>query len=60
MPFDTLGGSGLLPAFSPDSVVAVTAQGERALGACYVAVCERLGHGEYEGLVGSALGDQLF
>ena len=60
VPFDTLGGSGLLPAFSPDSVVAVTAQGERALGACYVAVCERLGHGEYEGLVGCALGDQLF
>ncbi len=59
VPFDTIGGGGLLPAFSPDSFVAITAQGERSLGDCYVAVCERLGRGEYEGLIGSALGDRL-
>lgn len=59
VPFDSLGGEGLLPAFSPDSAVAITPQGERTLGECYVAVCERLGRGEYEGLIGSALGDQL-
>lgn len=60
VPFDTLGGGGLLPAFSPESVVAVTPQGERTLGDCYIAICERLGRGEYEGLIGSALGDRLF
>lgn len=60
VPFDSLGGSGLLPAFLPDSVVAMTPQGERSLGECYVAVCTRLGRGEYEGLIGSALGDRLF
>lgn len=59
VPFDTLGGGGLLPAFVPDDVVAVTPHGERKLGDCYVAVCDRLGHGDYEGLIGSALGDQI-
>ncbi len=59
VPFDTLGGGGLLPAFSPTSVTAITPRGERLLSDCYVAVCERLGRGEYEGLIGSALGDQL-
>ncbi len=59
VPFDSLGGGGLMPAFSPDSVVAITPQGERSLGECYVAVCERLGRGEYEGLIGSTLGDRL-
>lgn len=60
VPFDTLGGGGLLPAFIPDSVVAVTSRGECSLGDCYVAVCERLGRGDYEGLIGSALGDRLY
>ncbi len=58
VPFDTLGGDGLLPAFAPDKVIALTAQGEVPL-ACYVAVCERLGQGEYQGLLGSILGDFL-
>ncbi len=59
VPFDTIGGGGLLPAFLSDNVVAVTSHGEHSLGDCYVAVCERLGRGEYEGLIGSALGDRL-
>lgn len=59
VPFDSLGGQGLLPAFSPDQVVAVTAAGERVLPPCYVAVCPRLGRGEYQGLLGSALGEEL-
>lgn len=59
VPFDTLGGGGLLPAFVPDAIVVVTSHGECPLGDCYVAVCERLGRGDYEGLIGSALGDQL-
>ena len=59
VPFDSLGGQGLLPAFVPDRVVAVTTTGERALPSCYVAVCSRLGRGEYQGLLGGALGEEL-
>lgn len=59
VPFDTLGGSGLLPAFVPRQAVALTPQGERVLPDCYVAVCERLGRGEYRGLMGSAMADEL-
>ena len=56
--FDSLGGNGLLPAFEPQQVLVHTASGEQALH-CYVAVCDTLGRGEYEGLLGSALGDQF-
>lgn len=59
VPFDSLGGNGLMPAFKPQSVAVITKNGERELTDCYVAVCERLGRGEYQGLIGSALGDRL-
>ncbi len=58
IPFDSLGGAGLLPAFVPERVVAETAAGERRLD-CYVAVCDHLGQGEYRGLLGTALEEQL-
>ena len=60
VPYDTLKGGGLLPAFLPDEAIAVTSRGECSLGDCYVAVCERLGRGDYEGLIGSAFGDRLY
>lgn len=59
IPYDSLGGSGLLPAFKPDSVCVTTRQGQRKVADCYVAVCSRLGRGEYHGLMGSAMGDGL-
>ncbi len=59
VPYDTLAGSGLLPAFVPKQVTVVTHQGERRLPECYVAVCDRLGRGEYRGLMGSALGEYI-
>lgn len=59
VPFDSLGGQGLLPAFVPDQVVVLAAEGERILPSCYVAVCPRLGRGEYQGLLSSALGEEL-
>lgn len=55
IPYDTLGGSGLLPAFVPTEVVC----SDRILPPCYVAVCPRLGRGEYRGLMGSAMGEDL-
>ncbi len=59
VPFDSLGGGGLLPAFSPHRIAVLTEHGEKLLHDCYVAVCDHLGHGEYQGLLGSALGEQL-
>lgn len=59
IPYDTLGGSGLLPAFVPDKFTVAVDNVERPLPPCYVAVCERLGRGEYRGLMGSALGEEL-
>ena len=58
VPYDTIGGSGLLPAFSPVSVVAVIRGETRPLPECYVAVCERLSRGEYSGLIGSSMGEE--
>ena len=57
IPYDTLRGGGVLPAFVPDGVVVTTPQGERSIPDCYVAVCDRLGCGEYGGLMGSAMGE---
>ena len=59
IPYDTLGGSGLLPAFLTDSATVLRRDTEHRLPECYVAVCERLGRGEYSGLMGSELGEDL-
>lgn len=59
IPYDTLGGNGLLPAFIPAEAAVVTRDGTQRLPPCYVAVCERLGRGEYNGLMGSTLGEEL-
>ena len=57
IPYDTLGGGGLLPAFLTDSATILLRGTERRLPPCYVAVCDRLGRGEYRGLMGSELGE---
>lgn len=59
IPYDTLGGSGLLPAFVPHRATVHKKTGDVVLPRCYVAVCDRLGRGEYRGLLGSALSDYL-
>lgn len=59
IPYDTLSGGGVLPAFIPRRITVVTAKEERPLRDCYVAVCNRLGRGEYRGLMGCSLGEQL-
>lgn len=59
VPYDTLRGGGLLPAFVPRKTVVITRQGERCIPACYVAVGDRLGRGEYQGLMGTAMGEEL-
>lgn len=59
IPYGSLGGNGVLPAFSPRSVAVKTAAGETPLPPCLVAVCEHLGRGDYRGLIGTAFGDWL-
>lgn len=59
IPYDTVHGGGLLPAFVPRCVSVAVPQGVRTLPSCYVAVCPRLGYGEYRGLMGSALGEYI-
>lgn len=59
IPYDTLGGDGLLPAFLPASAVAYVHGNEHPLPACYVAVCESLGRGEYQGLMGADMAENL-
>lgn len=59
IPFESLGGEGVLPAFLPQRITVRRAGKEQPLPPCYVAVCERLGRGEYRGLLGSALAEEL-
>ena len=59
VPYESLGGSGLLPAFVPARVMAERGGCSWELPPCYVAVCESLGRGEYRGLLSSAFGEQL-
>ena len=59
IPYDTVGGSGLLPACIPEKFTVTVGGEERVMPACYMAVCDSLGRGEYRGLLGSAMGDEL-
>ncbi|MDD3693550.1 MAG: sigma-E processing peptidase SpoIIGA [Oscillospiraceae bacterium] len=53
IPFHTVNGTGLLPAFKPAKIEISTAQGisADATGA-YVAVCKVLGRGDYDAIIG--------
>ncbi len=55
IPFNSIGGDGLLPAFRPDALSIA----DKPITNCYIAVCNRLGRGEYQGLIGTALGNYL-
>lgn len=59
IPYNTLGGNGLLPAFVPASVTVWIHGEERPLPPCFVAVCDDLGRGEYQGLMGADMGENL-
>lgn len=56
IPFHSLGGGGLLPAFRPDHLRLLSPAGAcRDITGAYVAVCAHLGRGEYDALIGSDL-----
>ena len=54
VPFRSVGGDGLLPAFRPEHLTVVAENGaNRDATGAYVAVCEELGRGDYDALVGT-------
>lgn len=55
IPFSSVGGAGLLPAFHPRRLQVCGAEGTWDVSGAYVAVCDRLGQGEYGALIGTAL-----
>lgn len=58
VPFQSVGGNGLLPAFQPAHITVVAQNGaSRDITGAYVAVCDTLGRGEYEALIGSDIAD---
>ena len=59
IPYNTLGGNGLLPAFIPATVTVWLHGDEYPLPSCFVAVCDSLGRGEYQGLMGANLAENL-
>ena len=57
IPFQTVGGDGLLPAFQAKKAAICAPDGYcKEISGVYIAVCPVLGRGEYEALVGSDLG----
>lgn len=59
IPYHTLGGAGLLPAFIPTAVAVVIRGVAYPLPPCYVAVCETLGRGEYRGLMSADMAENI-
>ena len=54
IPYRTVGGEGMLPAFRPRSVtVQRLGEKDRDISGVYVALCDDLGRGEYEALIGN-------
>ena len=54
VPFRSVGGDGLLPAFRPERLTVVAENGtNRDATGAYVAVCEELGRGDCDALVGT-------
>lgn len=60
IPFHSMGGEGVLPAFRPVGMTLSDGKGHTVrVDGAYVAVSHRLKSREYEGLIGSELTDQL-
>lgn len=57
IPFQTVGGDGLLPAFQAKKAELSALDGRRKeISGIYIAVCPALGRGEYEALFGNDIG----
>ena len=59
IPFRSLGGEGLLPAFRPEKMVFSHKGKSWDMSGCYLAMSERLFQEEYTALVGTDMGDRM-
>ena len=60
VPYQTVGGKGLLPAFqAPKTVITGVGKADKDITGVYIALAPDLGRGEYEALFGSDIGDLL-
>lgn len=59
IPFSSIGGNGVLPAFRPASVILYGDHRSVDISGVWVAVTDVLGRGEYDALIGPALADRL-
>lgn len=60
VPYQTVGGKGLLPAFqAPKAVITGRGEVDRDITGVYIALVQELGRGEYEALFGCDIGDVL-
>lgn len=54
IPYHTVGGTGLLPAFCPQHMVLADEKGRNTdVTGSYIAVCRVLGRGEYDAIIGT-------
>ncbi|HHV50790.1 MAG TPA: sigma-E processing peptidase SpoIIGA [Clostridiales bacterium] len=54
IPLKTVSGTGLLPAFCPAQMVLSSSSGKSAdITGCFIAVCQILGRGEYDAIIGT-------
>lgn len=59
IPYRTIGGDGLLPAFVPERAALCAGKKRRDITGVYIAITDRLGRGEYEALVGATVARTL-
>ena len=59
IPYRSIGGDGLLPAFMPEKAVLCAGKQRQDITGVYIAITDRLGRGEYEALVGAAVARTL-
>ncbi len=60
IPFETVGGEGVLPAFCPQSMCITDKKGGRwDISGSFLAVSEALGNGEYTAICGTDIGDMI-
>ena len=58
IPCQTVGGPTVLPALCPDRMKVSNGMGtEQTLAGAYIALCDRLGRGEYQALIGNDIAD---
>lgn len=59
IPFSSIGGDGVLPAFRPPQVILRTRDRQTDISGVWIAVCDRVGRGEYDALIGPSIAEQI-